>query len=79
VSLFPEKKQNKKMPKRIKDIRRLGSQRVLVKFGEISTVTLNYRGIDDDADAWASESRSSAWIGYSMFILTIAILVWGTL
>lgn len=68
---------DKSAPRRVQDIKRLGSQRVLVKFGEISTVSLSYRSLDTEADVLAEEEKSAAWIGYSMFLVTILIVVWG--
>lgn len=79
VSLFPEVDQDSFVPERIRNIQKLGSRKIFVKHGEISTVTLSYRSLDQEADVVASEDRSAAWVGHTLFLITVIVVIWGML
>ncbi|MFQ6678111.1 MAG: hypothetical protein ACE5D0_07280 [Fidelibacterota bacterium] len=59
-----------------KDILRLGMQDVLVGKGEIIKVTMSYKNINQNVDAYYQSIHSGTLLGFSMVVALLFVIVW---
>ncbi len=80
ISYFPDSENpyTAILPKdrRVSDIIRMGTVKVLVEKGQVVDVTLNYQSIDDEVRMYRQSVHASRWIGLAMVITLVGILTW---
>ncbi len=77
VSFFPDISDSNLDTRKVSnDILRLGTQDVLVETGEVVEVTMAYKNLGQDVDAYYQSVHSGALLGFSMVIVLLSILVW---
>lgn len=77
VSFFPDVGDSNPDTRKVSnDILRLGAQDVLVETGEVVKVTMNYKNLGQDVDAYYQSIHTGTLFGFSMIIALISIIVW---
>ncbi len=77
VSFFPDISDSNLDTRKVSnDIVRLGTQDVLVETGEIVKVTMTYKNLGQDVDAYYKSISSGTLLGFGMIIALVSILVW---
>ncbi|MCH7613563.1 MAG: hypothetical protein IIB45_09435 [Candidatus Marinimicrobia bacterium] len=77
VSFFPNVSDSNLDTRRVSnDILRLGTQDVLAETGEVVKVTMNYKNLGQDVDAYYKSIHTGTLFGFSMIIVLLSIIVW---
>ncbi|MCH7764423.1 MAG: hypothetical protein IIB95_11910 [Candidatus Marinimicrobia bacterium] len=77
VSFFPNVSDSNLDTRRVSnDILRLGTQDVLAESGEVVKVTMNYKNLGQDVDAYYKSIHTGTLFGFSMIIVLLSIIVW---